>query len=208
MDAVISRSIETGISVQQNFPVISCDSTSQTLGTLSGSSIAQRDIPYKDIYTELEANQLFHIKLPDGGLLIFQYAFESSGNLEKHRLGYFPSPTLPTIEEAPDLYRSDELFGDILTKRIVRFPIRFDFDPKNYQPKHHPHSHLTLGQFQNCRIPVTHAVSPNGFLLFVIRNFYHQLYRRHSNVFEKKLNVCMTPSCITRHERALPHFGF
>lgn len=188
--------------------MVSNDGNGPTLGTLAGSSIALKDVAYDDIYTELESNELFHIKLPDGGLLVFQYAFDAGGDLRKHRLGFFPSPTLPTVEEAPELYQYDELYGDILSKQIVRFPIRFDFDPKNYRPIYHAHSHLTLGQFQNCRIPVTHAVSPNGFLLFVLRNFYHQLYLRHSNVFEKKLAICMTASCITAKERGLPHFGF
>ena len=208
LDAAFGRVIETGVSVQQRFPIVSNDGNGPTLGSLAGSSVALRDVAYDTIYAELESNELFHIKLPDGGLLVFQYAFDAEGELRKHRLGFFPSPTLPTVEEAPELYRYDELYGDILSKRIVRFPIRFDFDPDNYRPRYHAHSHLTLGQFQNCRIPVTHAVSPNGFLLFVLRNFYHRLYLRHSNVFEKKLGICMTASCITTHERGLPHFGF
>lgn len=208
LDAAFGRVIETSVSVQQRYPIISNDGKGQTLGTLAGSSIALKNVPYADIYRELETNELFHIKLPDGGLLVFQYSFDAQGDLRKHRLGFFPSPLLPTVEEAPELYQYDELYGDILSRQIVRFPIRFDFDPENYRPRHHAHSHLTLGQFQNCRIPVTHAVSPNSFLLFILRNFYHQLYLRHSNVFEKRMKNCMTSSCITDQEKGLPHFGF
>lgn len=208
LDAAFGRVIETGVSVQQRFPTVSNDGIGPTLGSLEGSSIALKNVAYDDIYTELESNELFHIKLLDGGLLIFQYAFDAREDLRKHRLGFFPSPTFPTVDEAPELYRYDELYGDILSKQIVRFPIRFDFDPKSYRPRYHAHSHLTLGQFHNCRIPVTHAVSPNGFLLFILRNFYHQLYLRHSNVFEKKLPLCVTAACITAKERGLPHFGF
>lgn len=208
LNAVIGRAIETGVSVQQNFPIISNDDKFQELGALPGASIALRNVPYQEIYSELEGNQLFHLKMPDGGLLIFQYRFDKAGDLNKHRLGFFPSPVLPTLEEAPELYQYDEIYGDIITKQIVRFPIRFDYDPGSYKQKYHPHSHLTLGQFKNCRIPVSHAVSPNDFLLFVVRNFYHQLYRRHSNVFEKKMKICLTEACITDFERAFPHFSF
>lgn len=208
LHAVIGRAIETGVSVQQSFPQVSRDVEGRTLGSMAASSIALKNVDYCDIYRELESNQLFHIKLPDGGLLVFQYSFDEKDVLRKHRLGFFPSPVLPTVEEAPELYQYDELYGDILLRQIVRFPIRFDFDPKNYRPKYHAHSHLTLGQFENCRIPVTHAVSPNGFLLFVLRNFYHRLYLRNMNVFEKKLAICMTAACITKYERGLPHFGF
>jgi len=208
MTSVIGRAIETGMSVQQNFPTETRSAAAQFLGQLPGSSIALRDVDYADIYRELESNNIFHIKLPDGGLLLFQYTFSLQGDLIKHRLCFFPSPVLPTHEEAPDLYRYDELYADILTKQAIRFPIRFDFDPDNYVARYHPHSHLTLGQFQNCRIPVTHAVSPNAFLLFVVRNFYHRLYRSHSNVLNKRLKSCTTPCCITSNEKSIPHFGF
>lgn len=208
LDAAFARAIETGVSVQQRFPSISVSPEGRKLGSLEGASVALKNIDYADIYNELESNERFHIKLPDGGLLVFQYTFNTDGALTKHRLGFFPSPRLPTVDEAPELYRYDLLYGDILSNQIVRFPIRFDFDPANYRPKHHAHSHLTLGQFENCRIPVTHAVSPNGFLLFVLRNFYHRLYSRHSNVFEKKIGICMTAPCITDFEKSIPHFGF
>lgn len=202
--AVLTRTIETGVSVQQNFPSVSDFGTGKLLGANLGStSIALRNVPYGDVYRELERNEQYHIKLPDGGLLIFQYTFDAGESLLKHRLAFFPSPTLPTVEEAPELYEHDQLYGDILVQRIVRFPVRFDFDPVNYKPGFHPHSHLTLGQFDNCRIPVTRPVGPNTFLQFVLRNFYHLLYKRHMNVFEKKISPCAAVECITPIERGM-----
>lgn len=35
-----------------------------------------------------------------------------------------------------------------------------------------PMSHLTLGQYENCRIPVSSAISPYQFISFVMKNFY------------------------------------
>lgn len=204
LTGVFERVIETGVSIQQNFPSTSVDGSIQTLGNMAGTSIALKNIPYKDIYAELEQHGRFHVKLPDGGLLLFQYEFKDQ-ELVKHRLAYFPSPVLPTVEEAPDLYQRDELYGDILLNRIVRFPIRFDFDPENYKLKFHPHSHMTLGQFDNCRIPVSHPIPPNAFLLFVLRNFYHLLYRRHQNAFEKHISHCSSRKCITEQESVFPY---
>lgn len=208
LEGVFSRAIETGVSVKQNFPIVSDSGDVKTLGDLKNSTVALKNIPYKDIYLELEQNEQYHIKLPDGGLLIFQYMFRGDGLLRKHRLGYFPSPALPSIEEAPELYQKDELYGDIILNKIVRFPIRFDFDPDNYKPKVHPHSHLTLGQFENCRIPVTHPVSPNNFLRFILRNFYYLLYRKHLNMFEKHMSPCVGVRCITESESVLPYISF
>ena len=139
--------------------------------------------------------------------MLFQYDFGQDDQLIKHRLAYFPSPKLPTADEAPELYASDEIYGDILLDQIVRFPVRFDFDPRNYKPTFHPHSHLTLGQYENCRIPVTSALSPINFLRFILRNFYHRLYKRHMNKFEMRSNRCETIKCITPFESSLLHIA-
>lgn len=204
LEAIFSRAIETGVSVKQNYPSISADA--KTIGDLHATTIALKNIHYTRIYTELEQNNQYHIKLPDGGLLIFQYTFNDSAELVKHRLGYFPSPILPSVEEAPELYEYDHLYGDILLHRIVRFPVRFDFDPANYKPRLHPHSHLTLGQFDNCRIPASSAISPNTFLLFILRNFYFLLYRHHQNKFEKRIARCSGKKFITESELSIPYF--
>ncbi len=204
LDVIFSRAIETGVSVKQNYP--SVNTGTHTIGDLNATTIALKNIPYSSIYAELERNNQYHIKLPDGGLLIFQYAFDDQQELVKHRLGYFPSPILPTVEEAPELYEQDQLYGDILLNRIVRFPIRFDFDPSNYKPGFHPHSHLTFGQFDNCRIPASRAISPNIFLIFILRNFYFFLYRRHKNKFDKRMSKCMGKEWITENEMSIPYF--
>ena len=107
----------------------------------------------------------------------------------KQRLAFFPSSILPTMDEAPYLYENDELFGDILVDRLVRFPIRLDYDPANHRDVLHPQCHLTLGQFENCRIPVTGPIMPNTFLLFVLRNFYFRSYLKHKNLFDKRMKL-------------------
>jgi hypothetical protein len=202
LQQVYERAIETGVSVKQNFPVIKQEA-GYRIGDLKASTVALKDLPYKDIYTELDSNNQYHLKLPDGALLLFQYSFGQDKQLIKHRLGYFPSPDLPSPEEAPELYSRDDLYGDIVLKRIVRFPVRFDYDPSCYRPIYHAHSHLTLGQFDNCRIPASHPVAPNVFLKFILRNFYFLIYRRNQNVLEKKIAYCGGNECITAPERRL-----
>ena len=97
-----------------------------------------------------------------------------------HRLSYFPAPDLIAFQNEPELYEKDELYADILDRRIVTVPIRFDFDNDASQPLDHPASHLTLGQYKNCRIPVSAALTPYQFILFIVSNFYRsaisQLY--------------------------------
>jgi len=199
---VVNRAIETGISVHQNFPKINIERRS--IGDL-GATSSLKNIAYTSVYKDLSENNQYHLKLPDGGFMVFQYQFNTENLLKKHRLAFFPSPILPTVEEAPELYNHDQLYGDIILDRIVRFPIRFDYDPENYEQRYHAHSHLTLGQFDNCRIPVSSAVEPNIFFLFILRNFYFQLYRKHQNKLEKKIASCRANRCITSHELIYPH---
>lgn len=207
LNEVYSRLIFTNLSIKQFYPKEqNLAGGGISIGSLPLGSISLRDISYEVIYKELESNDGYHIKLPDGGLLIFQYTFDSEGTLAKHRLCYFPSFVLPTIEEAPHLYENDELYGDVILNKLVRFPIRFDYDPRAHIEVEHPKSHLTLGQFENCRIPVDGAVSPNAFVMFLLRNFYSRSYRKNKNQLDKKPHHIPAMQTITHAERRISHF--
>jgi len=111
------------------------------------------------------------LKLIDGGLLQMMYRF-AGDNPTRHRLAYYPSPSLRPFQEDPDAYLRDELFVDIVSRRIVPFPLRFDFDESAARDVHHPQCHLTLGDVKCCRIPVSAPLTPRWFIEFVLRNFY------------------------------------
>lgn len=204
---VYSRLILTNLSVKQFHPKEQMlPRGGVSIGSLPLGSISLRDVSYEQIYTEIESKDGYHIKLPDGGLLIFQYTFDGDGVLTKHRLCYFPSFVLPTVDEAPHLYENDELYGDVILKKLVRFPIRFDYDPGAHKDVVHPKSHLTLGQYENCRIPIDGAVSPNAFVMFLLRNFYSNSYRKRKNTLDKKSHHIPAMSTLTFEERKIAHF--
>lgn len=203
---VYSRLVTCGLSVKQFHPKEEgTPGGGVRLGHLSTTAIALKDVAYELVYEELDKNNAYHVKLPDGGLLLFQYTFAGDESLLKHRLAFFPSPELPTIDEAPDLYDKDELYGDIIVARLVRFPIRFDFDPGAHKDVLHPRSHLSLGQFENCRIPVSNPVTPNAFVMFLLRNFYFRSYLRNKNRFDKKMGVGKLTRCISDAECRISH---
>ncbi len=204
---IYTRLVQVGLSVKQFYPSdVSDPNGSARIGDLATTAVALKDVAYEVIYEELEKHDGYHVKLPDGGLLIFQYVFSDPKSIVKHRLAYFPSPTLPTIDEAPNLYEHDELYADILLARLVRFPVRFDFDPRAHRDVIHPQSHLTLGQFQNCRIPVTSAVMPNTFVLFLLRNFYFRSYLKNKNLFDRRMNMGKIDRTLTQAEARIAHF--
>ena len=193
VNKITSNLIELGLCMDQNFPSIKNLSSSikeVNIGVAESShnsSIFLKNISYSDMYYELCRLRMFNIKMIDGALMQMQYRF-SGDSIERHRLAFFPSPNLDTFQNEPDLYLEDEIYSDILDTRIVTVPLRFDFDDSKDQngnrvaiPVLHPISHLTIGQYKNCRIPVSSAITPYQFIEFIIRNFYNTAFERYSD---------------------------
>lgn len=163
--------IEQGICDVGNYPSIYDNNRKIDFQGSNLISKALKDKGYEYIYKQLKENRLFNIKFLDGALLQFMYAFDNN-RLKKHRLAFYPSPHLENFGENPENYMKDKLYMEIVGRRIVPFPIRFDFDIEAYQDVKHPKSHLTLGDVENCRIPVSSPLTPYNFLKFILSNFY------------------------------------
>jgi len=199
--------VELSLSNEQNFPSTNGKMGSHfeiTVSTAAGMSVALKNIPYRDVYNELEKARCFNIKMLDGALLTLRYRFRN-GTICEHSLSYFPSPDLEHFQNEPEIYLEDEIYADVVAKNIVPFPVRFDFsdDPEKFVEIHHPYSHLTLGQYENCRIPVCSPLGPLAFGGFVLRNFYNTAFRKYSESVPASSNLFA--STITENERAIPH---
>lgn len=198
--------VELGLCDEQNFPAIQIRDGEAAI-TVPGSpnfSIALRNVQYKKIYEELDRSRSFNMRMLDGGLIQLLYTFKND-HLDSHHLAYFPSPDLEAFQNDPDLYLEEQIYADILAKNIVPFPIRFDFDlaDRKHIDVIHPKSHLTLGQYRNCRIPVVSPLSPVAFIRFLLRNFYNTAYK----LYEQQIGVEMThfADSITVNEQKIPH---
>ncbi|MDI3401046.1 DUF2290 domain-containing protein [Pseudomonas sp. V88_4] len=176
--------IGLGLCNSQNFPSLVTNGDLQEI-SYSGHgdlSIVLKNQPYQEIYEELLRTNAYNLKMLDGALVQLMYKFES-GALTRHRLAFFPSPDLTEYQNNPEIYEDDEIYADIVMRNIVVFPIRFDFDSTEgtYREIEHPKSHLTLGQYKNCRIPVNAPVTPYAFLAFLLRNFYNTAFKKHTD---------------------------
>lgn len=165
--------IEVGLINDQNFP-----STKQYHGicdvdvsTYLGGLIHKKET-YEKLYDLLRVQRVFNVLMIDGAMMHLQYRF-SGKELITHRLAFFPAPTLLPFQSEPDIYLDDEIYANIIARRVVAIPFRFDFDRKAFKIGDHPMAHFTLGQYENCRIPVTAPLTPYQFFSFVIRNFYY-----------------------------------
>ncbi|WP_313799060.1 DUF2290 domain-containing protein [Cytobacillus sp.] len=205
---ITNKVIALGLSVKENFPQLKQNrdgSITIDWGNTDNISIALKNISYRDIYDELEKNELFNFKMIDGALIQIMYTFDKEG-LYSHRLAFFPSHNLETYQNDPEIYTKEDLYADILSKSIVPVPIRFDYcrDDNIHIEVEHAKSHVTFGQYKNCRIPVLSPLSPLTFVDFIVRNFYSTIYKRFS------LNLNSTTKydkTITLKEEKVLHFN-
>ena len=196
------------LSNDQNFPSTRGDIDGEfeiTVGNASNMSIALKNIAYHDIYTELDQARCFNFKMLDGALVSLRYCFRNSQVCD-HSLSYFPSPDLDLFQNDPELYLLDEMYAEVVARNVVPFPIRFDFsdDAAKFIEIDHPYSHLTLGQYKNCRIPVSSPLEPLTFGGFILRNFYNTVFHKYS----EEIPICAQSfeRTITAKEQTVPHF--
>lgn len=206
INEIISRLVEASLSNQQNWPSVTESGGIKEI-TVPGTpelNVAMKNVPYPDIYRAMEESRAFHVKMLDGALIQMCYRFSQEGILS-HRLCIFPAPELENFDNDPELYEHDALYGDITAKNIVHFPVRFDFDsdPNKHVDIKHPKSHLTLGQYPNCRIPMVAPLSPARFITFILRNFYHSAY--YSSKLTEIDCSFVFPDSISPNERNVSH---
>lgn len=203
IQSIIRRLIEAGLSDQQNYPSVNQAGTRVDIG-ISGApeiAISMKDRPYSEIYDVLDRAGAYHVRMIDGALIQMYYRFRRR-TINAHRLCVFPAPFLEHYDNDPVSYEQDELYTDIVGRSIVHVPIRFEYsdDDALHVDVSHPRSHLTLGQYPNCRIPVNAPISPARFIKFVLRNFYHTAF--HAAQLDQIDSSYRFGETLTANERA------
>jgi len=206
IDGLISELIGCGICDDSNFSAIRLSGSKADI-TFSGSehvSIALGNMEYAEIYCELADKRSYNMKLVDGALLQLMYRIDGK-ELLQHRLAFYPSPDCLPFQDDPDAYMRDELFIEIIQRRIIPFPLRFDFDAREgvHVDVTHPKSHLTLGDVKGCRIPTSAPLTPRWFVEFILRNFYQT--ETHDFVSSLPQHKIKFPASITANEIGLMH---
>ena len=191
INILTSDLIKTGLCDDQNFPHIIKLKNHQKkicIGEL-GTNIFLRNVSYKDIYYEMLRKRAYNFKMLDGAMLLLEYTFQNE-EIIHHRLSFFPSPDLLEYQQNEEIYLEDDVYLDIINKQVGTVPLRFDYENQEEiaEKIEHPVSHVTIGQYENCRIPVSSAVPPSLFIDFIIRNFYHTAYHKYCSGISKYKN--------------------
>lgn len=206
LEQVLYALIQKSIADDQNFPFLRQLAKGgweiSFKGAESISSVLNYNNSYEELYQELVLSRAYNVKLVDGGLLQLRYLFREN-TLVKHCLAYYPSPALRPFQEAPEEYMADQLYLEIISRRLIPFPLRFDFDLDAAKELEHPQCHLTMGDAKGCRIPVSAPLTPRWFAEFVLRNFYQtERYNFVENLPKHRFFFDVT---ITDRERELIH---
>ena len=206
INEIVRYLVEIGLADDQNFAFQRAARTGIVETTFQHAnqvSVALRDNTYSEIYQKLAQERAYNVKLPDGAMIQMMYVFsyetlETGSHSSRHH-------SLSSSQNDPDVYLDDEIYADIVAKNVVSFPIRFDYDARDdfHQALVHPKSHMTLGQYENCRIPVTAPMTPVQFIDFILRNFYHTAFIRYAD--NLPLAIGSFPDSIVPSERNVVH---
>ena len=207
INRIVGYLIEVGIADDQDFAFQRSGidgSVEITFQRARQVSLALKDYAYNEIYQRLLNARAYNVKLPDGAMMQMMYGFVGD-ELLRHRLAFFPSPYLEEFQNHPEIYLDDEIYADVVARHIVPVPVRFDYDARKevHRELVHPKCHMTLGQYEGCRIPVTSPLMPNRFVDFILRNFYHTAFLRHADGFPTFSGSF--PESIVLSERSVMH---
>ena len=172
-------------------------------------AFSHKDEPYNILYEKCRLNRDYNFMLLDGALIQMKYEFYRN-SLIAHILSFYPHPELEKFQDYPEeyenLYYSNELFSDIIERKTIIFPLRFDFSQEHTELIH-PKIHVTLGNYKDCRIPVSKPLSPNKFILFILRNFYFFKFQQTNTDNLIKCNIKFNEE-ITNKEKKLLYINY
>jgi hypothetical protein len=75
-------------------------------------------------------------------------------------------------------YEDYELVVETAPLRKAVSPIRYDYQPAQYEPGVHPAAHIHLGTSNEIRLSTGRRMRPTSFVLFVLRQMYPEYWRR------------------------------
>lgn len=197
--------MESGLADDQNPPYIKRSGKNTYIIRYSNRvpfSSSPKQASYQENYWEQRHSRAFNFLMLDGAMIQMEYEF-NSGNLVRHRLAFLPSPDLLEYQNNPELYTEEVLYADVVDKGAVTVPLRFDYDAQPAVTLSHPQSHMTLGQYTRCRIPVTAGVTPHSFMDFLLRSFYNTA----SSFISLPNPISRFNPCIADPERQVIHVG-
>lgn len=155
-----------------------------------------QDDNYKIVFETARNNLDYDFLLQDQSFLQFSYETDKDEQVTSIRYAYYEVPlnilsfdefvqdisereNLDSIEWLPVL---EELYSQAHDEASLKhevMPMRYDYSPGLYDGIKHPASHFHIGNNNQIRIPCSYVLSPAGFVAFVVRHVYWNVWKEH-----------------------------
>jgi hypothetical protein len=204
---ITSFLVQKGFADDQNFPTLSIRGRSASISFPNAENAAMlKNVSYRDLYREQLHTKSYNLLMLDGAIIQIAYDIANSV-IARCRLAFLPSPDLESFQNDPELYEDDVMYVEVISRQVVAVPIRFEFDDRAGVAENinHPKSHVTLGQYKNCRIAASAPLTPGIFVEFVLRSFYNTAFRAISG--DSPCYPHRWARTITKAEAALMHIA-
>ena len=158
-----------------------------------------RETSISNIAETLLYNREYNLLLYDKG--IFQFEFEIyNGKIIKERFVFIKKQNKLWNKEEISFLDNDELAEDWFIDEIgIPIIIRVDFDENNYVEMKHPKSHMTISNYDECRIPMQGPISISKFVNFVLNIFYNDDIEVLDCIYDEIITI-------SNKEKELLHF--
>lgn len=198
-----------GILKNYNFPFEDNNSNQVVWANFKDISFILKNREYNELFSSCLEHKAYNFMFLDGSIIQMMYKYNSR-DLEEHRLLFYPNPNSPRYDDSEEFeedHYGNKLFAEIHKQNVIIFPIRFDYstDKEKYVEINHSYSHLTLGNYKNCRIPVSDCVEPKDFIDFILRNFYYTKYQEISGKIVGIDNISNENNILTNNEKNIMH---
>ena len=156
-------------------------------------------LPIEVVMNTLLEKKEYNILLYDRSIIQYDFIIKD-GKIIKERLIF--------IKKHNYLWSQDEIIEKDMNEfeidwfteeRGIPIVIRIDFDEQNHIDVIHPSSHMTLSNYDECRIPMMGPVSLYDFLNFILNFFYNDGLSFKSRFEEKNITI-------TEDEKKRIHF--
>lgn len=158
-----------------------------------------RHLPIEKIMDILLENKEYNLLLYDRSIIKYQLAIRN-GKICKERLIFIKKHNYLWTKDEINKKDIDDFGVDWFQEEIsIPIVIRIDYDSENYEDIIHPITHMTLSNYEECRIPMMGAVTLYNFVNFVL-NFFYNDNLNCASVFEE------TDITISQNEKKRLHF--
>lgn len=142
-----------------------------------------------DMTDILLENHEYNLLFYDKG--IFQFEFEVyDGKIIKERFIFLKKQNKLWNKEEISLLDDDEIAEDWFSNEIgIPIIIRVDFDKHNYVELTHPISHMTINNYEECRIPMRGPISISKFVNFILNIFYNDSIDAFESLYDEEITI-------------------